>query len=73
MDFVATFLPSDLEWLRDWETLQRQDIPSLDPDGFLMHTVEKRLRWEVATEFGYRTWGNGWALAPSPHRRAREQ
>ncbi|MEB3323121.1 MAG: DEAD/DEAH box helicase, partial [Synechococcaceae cyanobacterium] len=55
VDFVATFLPSDLEWLREWERVQQQDVPTVAADDFLMRTVEKRLQWEVATEFGYRS------------------
>ncbi|MCP9820013.1 DEAD/DEAH box helicase [Synechococcus sp. Cruz-9H2] len=55
VDFAATFLPADLEWLRDWDALQHQDIPALDTDSFLVRTICERLRWEVAAEFGYRS------------------
>ena len=55
VDFAATFIPNDLEWLREWEALKQQDTPSLNPDGTLMDLVCKRLRWEVAAEFGYRS------------------
>jgi DEAD/DEAH box helicase domain-containing protein len=55
VDFAATFIPHDLEWLREWETLQQQDTPSLDANGTLMRLVCDRLRWEVAAEFGYRS------------------
>ena len=55
VDFAATFLPPDLEWLREWDALQQQDIPSLNPKGSLLGWVRDRLRWEVAAEFGYRS------------------
>ncbi|TGG96239.1 MAG: DEAD/DEAH box helicase [Aphanocapsa feldmannii 277cV] len=55
VDFVATFIPSDLEWLEEWDALQRQDPPSLAEDSDLMRWVCDRLRWEVAAEFGYRS------------------
>lgn len=55
VDFAATFISHDLEWLREWETLQQQDVPDLQAGGTLMEVVQKRLRWEVAAEFGYRS------------------
>ena len=55
MDFAATFISHDLEWLREWEALQQQDVPDLKVNGTLMEVVQKRLRWEVAAEFGYRS------------------
>ena len=55
VDFAATFLPADLEWLKDWDQLQQQDTPTLPNDSFLLRCVKKRLRWEVAAEFGYRS------------------
>ena len=55
VDFAATFIPHDLEWLREWEALQQQLTPSLEANGTLMRIVCDRLRWEVAAEFGYRS------------------
>jgi len=55
VDFAATFIPNDLEWLREWDALQQQDTPSLDADGTLLRLVCDRLRWDVAAEFGYRS------------------
>ena len=55
MDFAATFIPTDLEWLREWDAQQHQDTPSLDADSTLLRLVCDRLRWEVAAEFGYRS------------------
>ena len=55
VDFAATFIPHDLEWLREWDALQQQLTPSLEANGTLMRFVGERLRWEVAAEFGYRS------------------
>ena len=55
VDFAATFLPPDLEWLKEWDALQQQITPSLDANGSLLRFVCDRLRWEVAAEFGYRS------------------
>ncbi len=55
VDFAATFIPHDLEWLREWDALQQQDTPSLDGESILLRFVCDRLRWEVAAEFGYRS------------------
>ena len=55
VDFAATFLPHDLEWLREWEALQQQLTPSLNANGTLMRFLADRLRWEVASEFGFRS------------------
>ncbi len=55
VDFAATFLPPDLEWLREWDALQHQEIPTIDAGGSLWGWVADRLRWEVAAEFGYRS------------------
>ena len=54
VNFAATFIPHDLEWLREWDALQQQLTPTLDATGTLMRFVADRLRWEVAAEFGYR-------------------
>ena len=55
VDFVATFLPSDLEWLREWSAIEQSARPTLAPDDPLLEIVERRLRWEVMAEFGYRS------------------
>ena len=55
VDFAATFLPPDLEWLEEWDQLQQQDTPTLSDSGFLLRCVKLRLRWDVAAEFGYRS------------------
>jgi DEAD/DEAH box helicase domain-containing protein len=55
VDFAATFIPHDLEWLREWDALQQQLTPRLEANGTLMRFVCDRLLWEVAAEFGYRS------------------
>jgi DEAD/DEAH box helicase domain-containing protein len=55
VDFVATFLPSDLEWIKEWAELQQSAQPLLEPDNPLLEIVERRLGWELMAEFGYRS------------------
>ena len=55
VDFVATFLPSDLEYLKEWDDLQQLDTPELPADSPLLEIVRDRLRWEIFAEFGYRS------------------
>lgn len=50
-DYVATFMPSDLEWLREWEELQQAG--TVQPS--LIELINKRLDWEVMAEIGLRT------------------
>lgn len=33
VDFVATFLPADLEWLKEWAELEKSAQPVLPPDS----------------------------------------
>jgi DEAD/DEAH box helicase domain-containing protein len=55
LDFVATFLPSDLEWLKEWAEIEQSAQPVLAADTPLLEIVEKRLGWELVAEFGYRS------------------
>jgi DEAD/DEAH box helicase domain-containing protein len=55
VDFVATFLPADLEWIKEWAELVQSAQPVLAPDSPLLEIVEKRLLWELMAEFGYRS------------------
>jgi DEAD/DEAH box helicase domain-containing protein len=55
IDFVATFLPAELEWLKEWAELEQSAKPVLPADSPLLEIVEKRLRWELTAEFGYRS------------------
>jgi len=47
-DYVATFMPSDLEWLKEWESLQNGG--KLDP--YLTNFINQRLDWEIIAELG---------------------
>lgn len=47
-DYVATFMPSDLEWLKEWESLQNGG--KLDP--YLTNLINQRLDWEIIAELG---------------------
>ena len=55
VDFVATFISHDLEWLSEWEDLQNKENPVLKENGPLLKTVQKRISWEVGAEFSYRS------------------
>lgn len=50
-DYVATFMPSDLEWLREWEELQKTGKAK----SSLVELIAQRLDWEVVAEVGLRT------------------
>ena len=51
--FVATFLPPDMEWLRDWEALRRD---GKIPEGSdLVQLVERRIAWEVWSEYTFKS------------------
>jgi DEAD/DEAH box helicase domain-containing protein len=50
--FVATFLPPDMEWLRDWEALRTD---GKIPEGSdLVELVERRIAWEVWSEYTFK-------------------
>lgn len=52
-DFVATFLPPDMEWLRDWEELRKDGKV---PEGAdLVALVERRIAWEVWSEYAFKS------------------
>lgn len=52
-DFVATFLPPDMEWLRDWEELRKDGKV---PEGAdLVGLVERRIAWEVWSEYAFKS------------------
>ena len=55
VDFAATFIPPDLEWMPEWDQLQQQDTPQLPENSDLIRTIHRRLLWEVASELGYRS------------------
>jgi DEAD/DEAH box helicase domain-containing protein len=47
--FVANFLPPDMEWLEDYETLRRTG--NLAADSPLLPWLCKRLKWELWSEY----------------------
>lgn len=51
--FVATFLPPDMAWLRDYEAMRHD---GQIPEGSdLLDLVERRLRWEVWSEYTFKS------------------
>lgn len=51
--FVGTYIPHNLEWMRDYETLREHGaVPTASN---LPQHVERRLEWEVFDEFGLRS------------------
>ena len=61
--YVATFLPADLEWLREWDQFIHSDRATLPPDSRLPNLVNERLTWEIVNQFGHRS-----AIGPSLER-----
>ena len=47
--FVATFLPPDMEWQKDYEHLRREG--SLPPHSRLPELLRRRLDWEIWSEY----------------------
>ncbi|MEA5523698.1 Zn-binding domain-containing protein [Nodularia spumigena] len=62
-NYIATFLPNDLQWLRDWDTFVNSDRLDLAPNTNLLNLVKERLVWEIVTQFGLRA-----AIGPSLER-----
>ncbi|MGK7913149.1 MAG: DEAD/DEAH box helicase [Synechococcus sp.] len=62
-DYAATFLPTDMEWLREWDTYVSENKDDLDPNSNLIELVNQRLQWEVTNQFGHRS-----AVGPSLER-----
>ena len=62
-DYVATFLPTDLAWLREWEDFLKSDKADLPTDSRLVALVNERLTWEIVNQFGHRA-----AVGPSLER-----
>ena len=59
-NYVATFLPTDLQWLREWDTFVNSDRLDLDPQTTLPKLVNERLVWEIVVQLGHRA-----AVGPS--------
>ena len=51
--FVGTFIPPNLEWMRDYDALR--DLGTVPAGSNLPGHVERRLEWEVFDEFGLRS------------------
>jgi DEAD/DEAH box helicase domain-containing protein len=51
--FVGVFLPPNMEWMRDFESLRDSGV--LPVGSGLPELVSRRLRWEVAAEVGYQS------------------
>jgi DEAD/DEAH box helicase domain-containing protein len=49
--FVATFLPPDMEWLEEYEYLRREGV--LPRDSVLPDLLRKRLDWEICSEYAH--------------------
>jgi DEAD/DEAH box helicase domain-containing protein len=64
-DYVATFLPTYLEWLREWDGFIQGDTVDLPPDTPLINLVNERLQWEIISQFGHRS-----TIGPSLERSA---
>ncbi len=50
-EFVGVFLAPGMEWLRDFDALRTTGV--LPNGSKLPDLVERRLRWEIAAEFGF--------------------
>ncbi|MFB2645149.1 DEAD/DEAH box helicase [Raphidiopsis sp. BLCC-F218] len=67
-NYIATFLPSDLHWLEDWEKLVnnlntekveytsggKKDVEAISGRKNLVDLIKKRLEWDIVSQFGYR-------------------
>lgn len=49
--FIATFLPPDLDWFDDYLYLVRYG--TLPENSALLHDVSRRLRWEIVSEYTF--------------------
>ncbi len=64
-DYVATFLPTDLAWLQEWDNFLNSDDNELpvDKKERLLNLLNERLTWEIVNQFGHRA-----AVGPSLER-----
>ncbi|MEI6148754.1 MAG: DEAD/DEAH box helicase, partial [bacterium] len=51
LDFTGIFLPPNMEWLEDYETLKQTG--ALPAGSDLVSLVSRRTAWEIASEFGF--------------------
>ena len=52
-EYVAQFIPPDLQWMDDYVHLVEKD--SLPPDTTILSSLRKRVEWEVFSEYGDRS------------------
>jgi DEAD/DEAH box helicase domain-containing protein len=64
-DYIATFLPTDLVWLREWDNYIKEDKLELGGHTNLPKLLAERLSWEIVQQFGHRS-----AVGPSLERSA---
>ena len=50
-DYVATFIPPDMEWLQSYKDFLSGGKGSLSRE--LVSYIDRRLNWEITSEFGY--------------------
>lgn len=51
LGFIGLFLAPNMEWLDDYETIRREG--RLPAGSHLVKLVERRVAWEIASEFGF--------------------
>ncbi|MCK5723008.1 MAG: hypothetical protein KAI84_10760, partial [Gammaproteobacteria bacterium] len=51
--FISTFLPPNMAWFADYEVLKQEG--RLPQGSNLLRDVEKRIEWEIFSEYGFRT------------------
>ena len=51
--YVATMIAPDMEWLRDYDELQKTDKLPLNSD--IVNLIDQRLDWSVHSEYGYKS------------------
>ncbi|OQB02278.1 MAG: putative ATP-dependent helicase Lhr [Spirochaetes bacterium ADurb.Bin215] len=52
-NFVGTFLPPDMEWFEDYDALLKEG--TLPSGSDIMDKLSRRLSWEIASEFTFRS------------------
>jgi DEAD/DEAH box helicase domain-containing protein len=51
--FISTFLPPNMAWFAVYEVLKQKG--RLPQDSKLLRDIEKRIEWEIFSEYGFRT------------------